>query len=89
MHLAVLLVVAASVSAPTVLFAAAEEPPPLVFERGRRSQYELKDALLRLRGGPGWVRSRRVFSDFVLVLQFRVLDDRTDAGIGVRTLTVP
>jgi len=63
-----------------------EPEAPLVFENGRSSQYLLKDNVLRLRAGSGWMRTRRVWNDFVLVTEFRLADSKTEAGVGVRTL---
>jgi Gram-negative bacterial TonB protein C-terminal/Domain of Unknown Function (DUF1080) len=64
-----------------------KEPPPYVFEHGSVSHLTQEDGVLRIKEGNGWLRSRRVFGDFTLTADFRLLDDATEAGIGVRTLT--
>jgi hypothetical protein len=63
--------------------------PPLVFEHGSAKQYSFKNGVLTLRSGSGWMRSRTVLNDFVLTLEFRLEDDRTDASVGVRALVAP
>jgi TonB family protein len=65
-----------------------KEPPPFVFENGVTSQYSFTtDGVLQLKNGSGWMRTRHVFNDFVLTADVRLADDKTDAGIGVHTLT--
>jgi TonB family protein len=66
----------------------AADTRPFVFENGKPSQFSYQDGVLTLRGGAGWVRSRRVFNDFVLTADFRIMDGAADAGVGLRTLTV-
>ena len=65
-----------------------EEMRPFVFENGNPDQLHDKDGVLTLYSGNGWVRSRQVFNDFVLIAEFRLKDDKTDAGVGLRTLSV-
>lgn len=44
----------------------------------------VSNAVLRLEGGNGWLRTERSFSDFDLELEWRALDSRYDSGIFIR-----
>lgn len=65
-----------------------DEPRPFVFENGTPDQIRDKDGVMTLHNGTGWLRSRQVFNDFVLTVEFRLKDEHTDAGVGLRTLSV-
>ncbi len=58
-----------------------------VFENSRRRHDSFNAGTIQLRSGPGWLRIPKVFSNFQLKLEFRVLDEETDAGLAVRTWT--
>lgn len=61
--------------------------PGFVFENAPR-HYAIKDGgVIELTGGRGWLRVPRVFLDFRMTLEFRVLTDDTDAGVVIRTWT--
>lgn len=47
-------------------------------------QFEVKDGLLRLVKGMGWLRTDREYKDFILELEWRALDEQYDSGIFVR-----
>jgi hypothetical protein len=68
-----------------------EKPLPpelnrLVAERSARSQ--LRDGVLHLRQGGGWVRTRRIFGDFALSAEIRLTSPKTELSMGVRTINV-
>jgi hypothetical protein len=64
-----------------------QEPPPYVLENGPSEQVSNTGGVFQLKAGPGWSRTRPLHNNFILTVQFRLLDDHTDAGIGIRTLT--
>lgn len=64
---------------------AATEPLSLAPEYG--ANYSLKDGLLEIRRGRGWLRTRKVFLDFQLAFEFKTMEPETDAGLLVRTWT--
>jgi TonB family protein len=73
---------------PRTLTADAQDEEPLfVFENGYTSQYSLENNVFALHDGPGWLRTRRVWNDFVMTAEFRLRDAKTEAAVGVRTLT--
>lgn len=47
-------------------------------------QAEVKDGLLHIGKGMGWVRTEREFADFVLEFEWRALDEKYDSGIFFR-----
>jgi TonB family protein len=60
-------------------------PMQLVSEHtGLRSNFSVKLGLVELRGGPGWLRTTRLFSDFKLTLDFRRIEPDTEAAIILR-----
>lgn len=49
------------------------------------AQFSVRDGLLRLERGTGWLRSVDTFSDFVLTVEVRFLEPSANSGIFVRT----
>ena len=45
----------------------------------------VKDGVIRIERGSGWLRSNREFKDFVLTLEFRFLNDEANSGVYIRT----
>jgi TonB family protein len=58
-------------------------PPKLVNEQGAKAS--VKDGVLELRGGSGWVRTSRPLLDFVVKFEIRALTPDADPGLVVRT----
>jgi TonB family protein len=58
-------------------------PPRLVNENGAKAH--VKDGILELRGGSGWLRTSRPLLDFVLKFEIRALTPDADPGLVVRT----
>jgi hypothetical protein len=54
-----------------------------VTENGAR--FSVRDGLLFVNKGTGWLRSEREYGDFVLKMGFRFLDKEANSGIFVRT----
>ena len=50
-----------------------------------KGQFSVRDGLLVLNKGTGWLRSKNEYGDFVLKLQFRFLEEKANSGIFVRT----
>ena len=48
-------------------------------------QFSVRDGVLFVNQGTGWLRSKREFGDFVLVMDFRFLEKEANSGIFVRT----
>lgn len=48
-------------------------------------QFGVEDGVIKLNRGTGWLRSADTFGDFVLVMEFRFLEDQANSGIFVRT----
>jgi len=48
-------------------------------------QFAVRDGVIALNRGTGWLRSDETYGDFVLVLEFRFLEQRANSGIFVRT----
>lgn len=48
-------------------------------------QFAVKDGVLELKGGTGWLRSNEVYGDFTLVIEFRFMEEGANSGIFVRT----
>jgi TonB family protein len=44
------------------------------------------DDTLRLKPGPGWLRTRQVYGDFVFTANYRLEDEKAHATIGIREL---
>src|SRR5215207_2106936 len=64
----------------------AEAPSPSVFaENG--ANYSLKDGVIELRRGRGWLRTSEVYLDFWFGFDFRTTEPDTNAGVVVRTWT--
>src|SRR5262245_13106927 len=49
-----------------------------------RGKFTAEDGVIKLRGGSGWLRSDKEYSDFVLQLEVRWLKPRQDSGIFLR-----
>ncbi len=47
--------------------------------------FSVRDGLLIVDRGTGWLRSRETFGDFRLVLEFRFLEEGANSGVFVRT----
>lgn len=61
------------------------EPPILYAEKGAR--YSFRAGVLEIQGGRGWLRTPRLYLDFVLTFEFRTTAPDTDMGVLVRTWT--
>ncbi len=48
-------------------------------------QFSVKDGILFVNRGTGWLRSQREYGDFVLKMDFRFLDKEANSGIFIRT----
>ncbi len=48
-------------------------------------QFSVERGVIKLNRGTGWLRSAESFDDFVLVMEFRFLEDKANSGIFVRT----
>ena len=48
-------------------------------------QFSVRDGLLLVNKGTGWLRSKETFGDFVLDMEFRFLEKEANSGIFVRT----
>ena len=48
-------------------------------------QFSVEDGVLTVNRGTGWLRSDATFSDFVLTMEFRFLEEGANSGIFVRT----
>ncbi len=48
-------------------------------------QFSVRDGMLFVNQGTGWLRSEREFGDFVLAMDFRFLEKEANSGIFVRT----
>lgn len=46
--------------------------------------FSLEDGVLEVRGDQGWLRSPRLYADFILRLQFRFTEPDADSGIFLR-----
>ncbi|NIP24127.1 MAG: DUF1080 domain-containing protein [Phycisphaerae bacterium] len=51
------------------------------------AQFVVEDGVLKHKGGLGWLRSEKQYSDFVLRLEFRFLEPEQDGGVFVRSNT--
>ncbi len=54
-----------------------------VIESG--GDFSVKDGLLVVNRGTGWLRSEQEFGDFTLVMEFRFLEEKANSGIFIRT----
>jgi len=54
-----------------------------VLENG--AKFSAEDGLLKIDRGAGWLRSKKTFGDFVLVMEFRFLEKDANSGIFIRT----
>ncbi|MBD1388675.1 DUF1080 domain-containing protein [Neiella sp. HB171785] len=48
-------------------------------------QFSVSNGVIKLNRGTGWLRSNEKFSDYVLTIEFRFMEDRANSGIFVRT----
>ena len=48
-------------------------------------QFLVEDGLLKINRGTGWLRSNKIYGDFVLTMEFRFLEKDANSGIFVRT----
>ena len=48
-------------------------------------QFSLRDGMLVINKGTGWLRSEKEYGDFVLKMDFRFLEEKANSGIFVRT----
>lgn len=48
------------------------------------SAFNFEDGVLEVRGDQGWLRSPRLYADFILRLQFRFTEPDSDSGIFLR-----
>ncbi len=61
----------------------------LVTERDAKvSDFTSVDDSIRIAAGPGWTRTRGIFGDFDLSLEFKLESAQTDAGVGIRTVNI-
>ena len=51
------------------------------------ANFVVEDGILKHRGGLGWLRSEKQYSDFVLRLEFRFMKPKQDGGVFVRSNT--
>ncbi len=51
------------------------------------AKFVVEDGVLKHKGGLGWLRSEKQYSDFVLRLEFRFLAPKQDGGVFVRSNT--
>ena len=58
-----------------------------VSENASRDQFQFADGVLDIRGGRGWLRTPRIYSDFRLSLEFRPMTPDAEMAIVLRTLT--
>jgi TonB family protein len=80
------MVVLAAVVLLIPLAAAAQDPPVpdldrLVAEGG--SATRVRDGVLRVRKGSGWVRTRRIFADFTLSAEVRLISAKSQVEIAI------
>lgn len=48
-------------------------------------QFSVANGVIKLNRGTGWLRSNEKFSDYVLTIEFRFMEERANSGIFVRT----
>ena len=48
-------------------------------------RFLVEDGLLKIDRGTGWLRSDKIYGDFVLTMEFRFLEKEANSGIFVRT----
>ncbi|MEM0969159.1 MAG: DUF1080 domain-containing protein, partial [Verrucomicrobiota bacterium] len=51
----------------------------------KEAAFSVKDGLIVLNKGAGWLRSKDTFGDFELLIEFRFLEEKANSGIFVRT----
>ena len=61
-------------------------PPLFVSENAFRGQFTFTDGVIGLKGGRGWMRTPRLYSNFQLSLEFRAVTADADAALVLRTL---
>lgn len=50
-------------------------------------RFSVRDGLLHVDRGTGWLRTKKQFADFVLRMEFRFLESKANSGIFIRTGT--
>jgi hypothetical protein len=55
------------------------------WEIQNNGQFSVVDGVLKINQGTGWLRSDEQFSDFILTMEFRFLEEGANSGIFVRT----
>lgn len=48
-------------------------------------QFSVANGVIKLNRGTGWLRSNEKFSDYVLTIEFRFLEEKANSGIFIRT----
>tara|TARA_Y100001934_G_scaffold950_2_gene1214 strand:- start:3415 stop:4032 length:618 start_codon:yes stop_codon:yes gene_type:complete len=48
-------------------------------------QFSVENGFLKVNRGTGWLRSAEIYTDFVLIMEFRFLEAEANSGIFVRT----
>lgn len=48
-------------------------------------QFSVRDGLLHVNRGTGWLRSKQQFTDFILTYEVRFLEPKANSGVFVRT----
>jgi hypothetical protein len=56
-----------------------------VLENTSEEKIVVRDGVIRIEQGSGWIRSTREFKDFSLKLEFRFLNDEANSGVFIRT----
>ncbi len=87
-------VVAATDAAPRVASSDDNDPGEVSLFNGKNldgwviennAQFSVRDGLLVVNKGAGWLRSEQEYGDFVFKIDFRFLDKEANSGIFVRT----
>ena len=68
---------------------AVQQPPKasmFVSENASRGQFTLTNGVLEVKGGRGWLRTPRLYSNFQLSLEFRAITADADAALVLRGL---
>ncbi len=93
-NLIILLVVPAVLSACAVPMSTDKDPQYVDLFDGssldkwvieNNGQFSVRNGLLHINKGSGWLRSKEVYGDFVLEMTFRFLEKEANSGIFVRT----
>ena len=87
-------VIAAGVAGPNIANGDDKEPGYVSLFNGKNldgwviennAQFSVRDGLLAVNRGTGWLRSQKDYADFVFKMDFRFLDEKANSGIFVRT----